>query len=50
MMRHSVTVFTVSSIEESTNYYRDRLGFGVAFEYGTPVSYVGQRRATCLCT
>lgn len=41
MMRHSVTVFTVSSIEESTKYYRDRLGFGVAFEYGTPVSYVG---------
>lgn len=41
MMRHSVTVFTVSNIANSLAYYRDRLGFNVAFEYGQPISYVG---------
>ena len=41
MMRHSVTVFTVSNIPDSLAYYRDRLGFNVAFEYGQPTSYVG---------
>ena len=41
MMRHSVTVFTVSDIADSTTYYRDRLGFTVTFEYGQPTSYVG---------
>lgn len=47
MMRHSVTVFTVSSIEESTKYCRDRLGFEVAFESGQLRRPQGrQRRAT----
>ena len=41
MMRHSVTVFTVANIADSLAYYRDRLGFDVAFEYGQPTSYVG---------
>jgi len=41
MMRHSVTVFTVTNIADTTAYYRDRLGFQVAFEYGTPATYVG---------
>src|SRR5262245_730086 len=43
MMRHSVSVFTVSNIAESIAYYRDKLGFTVAFEYGSPTSYVGLR-------
>lgn len=41
MMRASTTVFTVKDIVESMAYYRDRLGFAVAFEYGTPTFYVG---------
>lgn len=41
MMRSSTTVFTVTNIEESVSYYRDRLGFDFAFEYGRPVFYVG---------
>jgi catechol 2,3-dioxygenase-like lactoylglutathione lyase family enzyme len=41
MMHASTTVFTVSDIAASLAYYRDRLGFEVAFEYGTPTSYAG---------
>ncbi len=41
MMRSSTTVFTVSDIPASLAYYRDKLGFGVAFEYGMPTFYVG---------
>jgi len=41
MMRHSVSVFTVSNIADSLAYYRDKLGFNVSFEYGSPTIYVG---------
>lgn len=36
MMRGSTTIFTVKDITESLAYYRDKIGFDVAFEYGTP--------------
>lgn len=41
MMRSSTTVFTVSDAAAALAYYRDRLGFDVDFEYGTPTFYVG---------
>ncbi len=41
MMRGSTTVFTVKNIMESLAYYRDKIGFDVAFEYGTPTFYAG---------
>ncbi len=41
MMRGSTTVFTVRDAAASLAYYRDRVGFDVAFEYGTPTFYVG---------
>ena len=41
MMNASTTVFTVGDIEASLAYYRDKLGFDVAFEYGKPTFYVG---------
>jgi len=41
MMRGSTTVMTVKDVLESMAYYRDRLGFDVAFEYGKPTFYVG---------
>src|SRR5258708_19584882 len=41
MMRGSTTVMTVKNVLESLAYYRDKLGFDVAFEYGTPTFYVG---------
>ena len=41
MMHGSTSVFTVSDITASLAYYRDRLGFDVAFEYGTPTFYAG---------
>jgi catechol 2,3-dioxygenase-like lactoylglutathione lyase family enzyme len=41
MMRHSVAVFSVRNIAESLTYYRDKLGFNIAFEYGRPVVYAG---------
>ena len=41
MMRGSTTVMTVKSVQESLAYYRDKLGFDVAFEYGDPTFYVG---------
>jgi len=41
MMHASTTVFTVRDIPASLAYYRDRLGFDIAFEYGDPVSYAG---------
>ena len=40
-MRDSTTVMTVNNVLESMAYYRDKLGFDVAFEYGTPTFYVG---------
>ena len=41
MMRGSTTIFTVQDVATSLAYYRDCVGFDVAFEYGTPTSYVG---------
>lgn len=41
MMRNSIAIFTVKDIAASLAYYRDKLGFQVAFEYGTPVFYGG---------
>jgi catechol 2,3-dioxygenase-like lactoylglutathione lyase family enzyme len=41
MMRSSVAVFTVRNVLDSMAYYRDKLGFAVAFEYGQPTFYVG---------
>jgi catechol 2,3-dioxygenase-like lactoylglutathione lyase family enzyme len=41
MMRGSTTVMTVKDVLESMAYYRDKLGFDVAFEYGKPTFYVG---------
>jgi catechol 2,3-dioxygenase-like lactoylglutathione lyase family enzyme len=41
MMHGSTTVFTVKTVMESAAYYRDKLGFDVAFEYGKPTFYVG---------
>jgi catechol 2,3-dioxygenase-like lactoylglutathione lyase family enzyme len=43
MMVGSAAVFVVSDITASLAYYRDVLGFEVAFEYGQPLSYA------CLC-
>jgi len=41
MMQDSTSVFTVRDIAESLAYYRDRLGFAIAFEYGHPTFYAG---------
>lgn len=41
MMRASTTVFAVRDISASLAYYRDKLGFDVAFEYGEPTFYAG---------
>ena len=41
MMNASTTVFTVSDIAASLAYYRDKLGFDLAFEYGQPTFYAG---------
>lgn len=42
-MMHSIVVFTVKDVMASLAYYRDQLGFDVAFEYGNPTYYVGLR-------
>jgi catechol 2,3-dioxygenase-like lactoylglutathione lyase family enzyme len=41
MMPASTTVFTVKDVAASRDYFRDRLGFNVAFEWGAPTVYVG---------
>ena len=41
MMQASITVFTVKDVMASLAYFRDKLGFDVAFEYGNPTFYVG---------
>jgi catechol 2,3-dioxygenase-like lactoylglutathione lyase family enzyme len=41
MMRASTTVFTVTNVMESAAYYRDKLGFDIAFQYGEPTFYIG---------
>ena len=43
MMVGAATVFVVSDIAQSTEHYRDALGFAVTFQYGNPTFYV------CLC-
>jgi len=43
MMTGTATVLTVRDIVASIAYYRDALGFAVAFEYGQPTFYA------CLC-
>jgi len=40
-MRGSTTIFTVQDVIASLAYYRDCVGFDVAFEYGMPAFYVG---------
>lgn len=41
MMRSSTTIFSVEDPAASLAYYRDCVGFDVAFEYGSPAFYVG---------
>ncbi|WP_441234459.1 glyoxalase superfamily protein [Bradyrhizobium sp. 930_D9_N1_4] len=43
MMAGSATVFVVSDVAASLAHYRDVFGFEIAFEDGSPLSYV------CLC-
>ena len=40
-MHASTAVFTVRDIAASLAYYRDKLGFDIAFEYGNPTFYAG---------
>jgi hypothetical protein len=44
MMVGAATVFVVTDITNSTEHYRDVLGFTVTFEYGTPTFNVCLRR------
>ena len=37
----AATVFSVTDMPASLAFYRDVVGFEVAFEYGAPVSYAG---------
>ena len=41
MMVESAAVFAARDVAASIAYYRDILGFRVAFEYGEPTYYVG---------
>jgi catechol 2,3-dioxygenase-like lactoylglutathione lyase family enzyme len=41
MMLDSTTVMAVTDVMASLAYYRDKLGFDVAFEYGAPTFYAG---------
>jgi len=41
MMRGSTTIFTVEDVTARLAYYRDCVGFDVAFEYGAPTFYAG---------
>ena len=41
MMHKSTSVLTVTDITASLAYYRDKLGFDLAFEYGKPTFYAG---------
>jgi catechol 2,3-dioxygenase-like lactoylglutathione lyase family enzyme len=41
MMQASTTVLTVSDLQASLAYYRDKLGFDIAFQFGTPSFYAG---------
>jgi catechol 2,3-dioxygenase-like lactoylglutathione lyase family enzyme len=41
MLTGTAAVLTVRDIEKSIAYYRDALGFAVAFQYGEPTFYAG---------
>ena len=41
MMQNAITVMTVKDLARSLAYYRDRLGFEIAFQYGEPALYAG---------
>ena len=41
MMQAATTIFTVKNVVASRDYFRDRLGFKVAFEWGQPTFYIG---------
>ncbi len=41
MMHNAITVMTVSNIQQSLAYYRNKLGFEIAFQYGEPAFYAG---------
>jgi uncharacterized glyoxalase superfamily protein PhnB len=41
MITGAATVLTVRDIAASIGYFRDALGFAVAFEYGEPTFYAG---------
>ena len=43
MMHNAITVMTVSNLQQSLAYYRDTLGFEIAFKYGEPAFYAGVR-------
>ena len=43
MMHNSIAIMTVRDIQQSLAYYRDKLGFETAFEYGEPTYYAGLR-------
>jgi catechol 2,3-dioxygenase-like lactoylglutathione lyase family enzyme len=43
LLAGAATVFIVSDLTKSIEYYRDALGFTVTFQYGSPPSYA------CLC-
>lgn len=43
MLDAAATVFVVADVAAARNHYRDIFGFDVAFEYGTPPTYV------CFC-
>jgi catechol 2,3-dioxygenase-like lactoylglutathione lyase family enzyme len=45
MMQASITVFTVKDVTASLAYFRDKLGFDVAFEYGPPPTMSACARA-----
>lgn len=45
MMHASITIFTVKDVMASRAYFRDKLSFEVAFEYGNPTCYVGAARS-----
>src|SRR5882724_4345239 len=41
LLAGAATVFVVSDVAKSVDYYRDALGFTVSFQYGSPPSYAG---------
>jgi catechol 2,3-dioxygenase-like lactoylglutathione lyase family enzyme len=41
MMHSAITIMTVRDLPQSLAYYRDTLGFEIAFQYGEPAFYAG---------